>query len=68
MRSMLSVDDYELQEAVGLLKYFLKHSLLVPVDVYTTLENYGIEIDKLVQELEKEIHGESQIYDSYWGC
>jgi hypothetical protein len=68
MRSMLSVDDYELEDAIGVLRVCLKNEYRVPLDVYTTLENFGIEIDKLIVELEKEIHGESEIYHSYWGC
>jgi hypothetical protein len=68
MRSMLSVDDYELEDAISVLRVCLKGEYRVPLDVYTTLENFGIEIDKLIVELEKEIHGESEIHHSYWGC
>lgn len=68
MQSTLSVDDAELLDAVGQLKRCLITDTPVPLDVYTTLEDFGIFIDELIQQLEIEIHGESNFHDSYWGC
>jgi hypothetical protein len=67
MRSTL-FHDGEINDAVTILKHCLKTNTVVPLDVYTCLENYGILIGDLIKELEKEIHGESEIYDSDWGC
>lgn len=72
MRSMLSPDncyDVELSSAIGRLKGCLRNNTMVPLDVYTVLEDFGIEIANLIMELEQEIKdGESDVYDSYWGC
>jgi hypothetical protein len=67
MRGMLSVDEPELHNTICDLAAYIRGDLAVPLYIYTKLEDFGIEIDKLVQELEKEIHGEGDFYDSHWG-
>jgi hypothetical protein len=69
MRSMLSLDDPELDDTINELRGYIRRDEAVPLFVYTTLENYGIEIDLLINELEKEIqqYGEGDFYDSHWG-
>jgi hypothetical protein len=69
MRGMLSVDEPELDFVIDELKVHLKEGCqCIPLFIYTTLENYGVEISKLIQKLEQEIYVESEIHDSYWGC
>lgn len=76
MQSTLSLDwkdplfwyDVELTKAIEDLKGCIRSNTSVPLDVYTKLEDFGIEIDKLIAELEAEIYGESDFNDSYWGC
>lgn len=72
MRSMLSVDeDYELSCAIGQLRTCLKRDTVVPLEVYSTLEDYGVLIGDLINKIDREIketHGESNFYDPYWGC
>jgi hypothetical protein len=65
---LVNVNDYELDEAINELRKCVRNDLPVSLDVYTTLEDWGIEIDKLIQELEKDLDGEDDVYDSYWGC
>lgn len=70
MRTTLFRDavDYELDQAIEKLKTCLRNDTKVPLDVYTTLENFGVHIDKLILELELEINGEEDFYNSDWGC
>jgi hypothetical protein len=61
--------DYDLDDVIMELKAFMLADLPIPLDLYTELEEEGVDIDKLINQLEKEIqHGESEVYDSYWGC
>jgi hypothetical protein len=60
--------DWELQEVITEVQNCLKSDLPIPLDIYTKLEDFGVEIDKLINELEKDIHGEGEFEDSYWGC
>jgi hypothetical protein len=60
--------DWELHEVINDLKDCIRHDLAVPIDIYTKLEDFGIEIDKLTRELEQQIHGESEFENTYWGC
>lgn len=72
MLSMLSVDDGELEGIINELRQYIVYDKAgyseIPLDLYTKLEDFGIDISKLIQELEKEIHGESDFDNSYWGC
>ena len=67
MRSMLSVDT-ELDSIIERLSACIRGDHPVPLFIYTALEDYGVDINKLIQELERNIHGESDFEDSYWGC
>jgi hypothetical protein len=69
MRSMLSVEVPELDGIIENITECLRRDEAIPLFLYTALEEYGIEIDKLINELEKEIqeYGEGDFYDPYWG-
>lgn len=61
--------DADLDDIIMEVKYFMQADLPIPLDIYADLEEWGVDIDKLINQLEKEIqHGESEVYDSYWGC
>lgn len=70
MRSTLfrDGDDYELDQAISELETCLRSDAVVPLDVYTTLENYGVHIDSLIIQLEQEIYGKEELHNSDWGC
>jgi hypothetical protein len=72
MRSMLSVDEADaddLHELIDAIGEWVRDDLDIPLSLLLECEYYGIDINKLISELEKELdYGESDFDDTYWGC
>jgi hypothetical protein len=72
MRSMLSVDEADaedLHELIDEIGECVRENRDIPLSLLLECEYYGVDVNKLINELEKEVdYGESDFDYSYWGC
>lgn len=61
-----ALNDFE--DAMDEVEHCVRNDLPIPIDVYVTLEQYGVEINSLINYFEKVNDGEDDFYDTYWGC
>lgn len=60
------LNDFE--DAMDEVEHCVRNDLPIPIDVYVTLEQYGVAIDSLINYFEKVNDGEDDFYYTYWGC